>query len=301
MTGNRTFLPNLAVILCVMTLAMLSMRAFAGPAILSTAQPDYRDPLAGAIRPVADRFAVPGDPGIDNIDNPASETAGTDSSDFTIIGDQGTSGLEEPEIDDLTRAVRDEILGRTDSVLDNGAGDSVGADSSGSASGIVRALVNSVPGQAGAAGPSGAAQRGGDGGNRGLVASVIDATVTDLVVTLLNPEQAADGMVTFSIAAFGNFALLHLQENNSFFVVDLDGGTALKIARGEQSLTAGSTLQRSASKEQTRQVRGKSNALQRVISFLEDNVLPFVQSPITLAALGLFSIIWIIWRLSARG
>lgn len=298
MIGNRSII---AIVWSLM-LVMLPIGTIAGPAILSTAEPNYSDPLSSISQVAQDRLVVPDTPGIGSIETQPGQAVVTEDSNFTIIGDQSTDGLNEPEVDDLTRSVRDEILGRDTIEDDLGAGDSASAGSAGSTADIVRALVNAVPGQERVAGAAGSGQSSGRrGGNGDLVASVIDATVTELVITLLNPEQAADGMVTFSIAGFGDFALLHLQENNSFFVVDLESGAAMKVARGARSLSTGDPLQRSTGKEPARQVRGKSNALQKVLSFLEDNILPFVQSPITLAALGLFSIIWIIWRLSSNG
>lgn len=295
----------LAVFVCAAGTAWAPSGAIAGPAILSTAQPDFEDPLSSVTQPASGRFGATGDQRALNSGASIEAVRGTDNSDFTIIGDQSTTGLQEPEIDDLTRAVRDEILGRSElqQDSDNRIGpDAAAADTSGSAAEIVRALVNTVPGQVGGAGPG--IRQGGQGrqgDNSNLLASVIDETVTDLVVTLLNPEQATDGMVTFSIAGFGDFALLHLQENNSFFLVDLDGGSAIKITRGDDVTAPRKTLQRSTGQEALRPVGQKSNALQSVISFLEDNILPFVQSPITLATVGLFSIIWVIWRLSASG
>ena len=283
---------TLQVIALFMAIQAVASPARAGPAILPTAQPDFQDPLS-RIRAPAARFPDT------NAGNSQDDPTGASDPGFTIIGDQGSDGLQEPESDDLTQAVRDELLGRArDQTVpgDNGGAESTAAGTSGSAAEIVRALVNTVPGQSG-----GAAGGGRQNGNGGLIASVIDSTVTDLVVTLLNPEQATDGMVTFSIAGFGDFALLHLQENDSLFIVDLDGGTAIKVSEGGQTGVQNTEIRRNAGGETQRQGSGKSNALQRVISFLEDNVLPFIQSPITLAAVGLFSIIWIIWRISAQG
>ena len=281
-----------------MMLTAVQNTVLSGPTILQSAQPGLPAPLtAPRVPPAGSLGATP--PEISN----NTEIGGAAGSGFTIIGDQGTSGLQGAEDNDLTRTVRDELTGGAENQALSDPRENTGAtagESTGSTADIVRALVNSVPGEAAPGGESG----GGQSASGGLIASVIDATVTDLVVTLLNPEQTTDGMVTFSIAGFGDFALLHLQENNSFFVVDLNGGTAIKFAQGDQPLRPSGTVQRTTGgaggKEPPKQLGGKSNALQRVIAFLEDNILPFIQSPITLAALGLFSIIWIIWRLSAQ-
>lgn len=303
----------LQVIAVFMGLVVFPISAISGPAILSTAQPAFQDPLSGARAPVIEQR---GDAvsGLQNSEQPPSDSVGANDAGFTIIGDTGTSGLEEPENNDLTQAVRDELLGRArvpDTSESRLSADETAGETTGSAASIVRVLLNSVPGQnAGVGvgvGVSAGARAGGGAGNTGpradgsLIASVIDSTVTDLVIALLNPEQAADGMVTFSMAGFGEFALLRLQENNSFFIVDMRGGTAIKFAQGEQNIISPERIQRSTGTELPPTLGAKSNGLQRVLLFLETNVLPFVQSPITLAALGLFSIIWIIWRLSAQG
>lgn len=300
MRGIRGLIQALRVISACLVLAAIPAPVSAGPAILTTTQPDFKDPLSSIRAPTA--VGVQPDAGavVSPDGNTAAPGADAEAPGFTIIGNPGTSGLGDSETDDLTRAVRDEILGRPGEQAGGQGGsaaDSGAANTSGSAAEIVRSLVNTVPNEAASStGPGNAGQSQGGG----LIASVIDATVTDLVVTLLNPQQATEGMVTFSIAGFGDFALLHLQENDSLFIVDLNGGKAIKFAQGDQTAAPTGEIRQNIANEAPRQVTGKSNALQRIIAFLEDNVLPFIQSPITLATFGLFSIIWVIWRLSSQ-
>ena len=273
--------------------------AHAGPALVPEAAPAYNDPLS-RIRPVEA-------PGIDiSAGEPAAPqpVVDVDSNAFTIIGAPTTGGLSAPDAtDDLREFVRNEFLGQSDSadadprIADTGIN---AQNPQASASNLVRALVNTIPGEAGAVdGAVGSPQQN---GGQSLIGTVIDATLVDLVSAMLNPKIAADGMVTFSIAGFGEFALLLLAENQGIFLVDLNQGSAFKIGgvspEGSRRSLSGNTGEVNRSLEGA-QV-GSSNGLVRLIDLFNRNIVPVVVSPITLSMIVLFSILWIIWRLSGR-
>lgn len=266
--------------------------AYAGPALLPEADPKFNDPLA-KIRPTEAEIAPATSPN----DLPP-RIVNQDAGAFTIIGNPEAGELEQPgETDDLTEIVRDEFLGQSGNAdtPEEAADSAAGVENAeSSTANLVRALVNTVPGEGGGNTGGDTAQQA---GGPGLIGSVIDATLIDLISTMLNPKLEADGMVTFSIAGFGEFALLLLQESGGLFIVDLESGTAVKFSEGTSVSDAGriSRQQQGAGAEN----RGTSNALQRLLEILERNVVPIVTSPITLATIVLFSMIWIVWRISA--
>ena len=268
--------------LCAALVAAGSTAAHAGPALLPEAQPDFQDPLS-RIRPdVPAANAAAAASGL--------STGGT----FTVIGGPEAGALPTPDRDELTQTVRDQFLGQPggNPAATGSAANGQAADQS--TENLIRALVNTVPG----GGSGGGNGRGDQEGDSSIVSSVIDATLIDLISTMLNPKLATDGMVTFSIAGFGEFALLLLQETGGFFIVDMESGQAMKFSEGVRLSNDGRIANRRPGARSDE--RGSSNALQRLLDILERNVVPIVTSPITLATIVLFSMIWIIWRISAR-
>lgn len=278
----------------IFALVVIPVSVQAGPTVHSAAQPDFQDPLANA-RPVVPEE----DPAI----GPNRESGSDGSSiqlesDLAPLGRNGEAGLREVETDEIARTVRDEFLGQgrpAGAPSDSGGLDSVADPSDGSSESIVRALINSVPDGTGSVATDQDEQ-----GAAGATAtqSLIDATLDSLIVTILNPQLSAEGMVTFSIAGFGEFALLLLQESGGIFLVDMETGTAVKFSEsGERRVSGAISANRGGTGQQE---RAQSNALQRVLETLERNVLPVITSPITLATIVLFGIIWVVWRISAR-
>ena len=274
-----------------LALLLLSVTVQAGPTVHSAAQPDFRDPLANA-RPAATAA-------LDSTINPIGNTS-PDSvriplvSDLGPLGDRVDTGLEQAQTDDIARTVRDEFLGGGPANSATGS-DTAGDSPDGSPASILQALVNSVPG---GSADTGTGQTGENTNAASSASSIIDATLNNMIITILNPDLTTEGMVTFSIAGFGEFALLLLQESGSMFLVDMDSGKAVKFSEVGDTRVSGRI---SGNDEGTgRQERAPSNALQRVLEILERNVLPVITSPITLATIVLFGIIWVVWRLSAR-
>lgn len=278
----------------VFALVVIPVSVQAGPTVHSAAKPDFQDPLSSA-RPLA--------PEEDSAIGPNRE-GGSDGSrlqleaDLAPLGQNGESGLREVETDEIARTVRDEFLGQgrqAGAPSDSAGLDSVADQSDGSSESIVRALINSVPDGTGSVG---ADQDGQNATGAPATQSLIDATLDSLIVTILNPQLSAEGMVTFSIAGFGEFALLLLQESGGIFLVDMETGTAVKFSEsGDRRVSGTISTKRSSTGQQE---RAQSNALQRVLETLERNVLPIITSPITLATIVLFGIIWVVWRISAR-
>ena len=275
----------------VLTLSLISPGAQAGPTIQNAARADFQDPLSNA-RP-ASTGTIP--------EITRNRVTGPDGNDIRLEADLGpldsrnNRGLQQVQTDDIAQTVRDEFLGQGRSAEGSNAPtslDLIGDQPDGSSSGIIRALINSVPGE-----PS--VNQGGQGRqNAGGTPSLLDETLTNLIITALNPSLTAEGLVTFSIAGFGEFALLLLQESGGIFLVDMESGTAVKFAEGSSTRINGPISQNAISTGQ--QDLPPSNALQHVIEILHNTVLPIVTSPITLATVALFSIIWVVWRLSAR-
>lgn len=278
----------------ILALVLIPLGVQAGPTVHSAAKPDFQDPLSSA-RPSAPSPDLAIDPNSDIGPDSVRISLGTDA---TPIGNRADGNLEEVQTDDIARTVRDEFLGlgsptenwntRTDL-------DSLADQPDGSSASILRTLINAVPNEQAANSP---AQTAGSTNGNDATSSLLDATLNNLIVTILNPELATEGMVTFSIAGFGEFALLLLQESGGIFLVDMQSGSAVKFSESIGSAIDGpvSAKRGVASQKEL----APSNALQRVLELLERNVLPIITSPITLATIVLFGIIWVVWRISAR-
>ncbi|MFT7573418.1 MAG: hypothetical protein ACI9JL_004481 [Paracoccaceae bacterium] len=280
-------------VVAILALVLIPVGVQAGPTVHSAAKPGFQDPLSSA-RPAA--------PTTDLAINP-NRDVGADSvripleADVTPLGNSGDGALEEVQTDDIARTVRDEFLGQGSPATNRNAEtdlDSLADQPDGSSASILQTLINSVPGESAA---NSAPRENPNGSN--ATSSLLDATLNNLIITILNPELATEGMVTFSIAGFGEFALLLLQESGGIFLVDMESGTAVKFSETIGTVLDGPiSANRGAAGQQD---RAPSNALQRVLELLERNVLPIITSPITLATIMLFGIIWVVWRLSARG
>lgn len=273
-----------------LTLVLIPVGAQAGPTVHSAARPDFQDPLSGA-RPGARAPDLPVTPE----GNADSSVRIPVESELAPIGIGAESGLREVQTDDIARTVRDEFLGQGTPSADRDTRSDLEAvvdQPDGSSASIVRTLINSVPGESG----GNAAGQNTNAGNS--TATLLDATLNNLIIKILNPDLTTEGMVTFSIAGFGEFALLLLQESGGIFLVDMESGKSVKFSETNSGLFNG--RQSAGSDTPGSQDRAPSNALQRVLEILERNVLPVITSPITLATIVLFGMIWVVWRLSAR-
>lgn len=276
-------------------------KAVAGPAIPKAAAPGYADPLSRLRGPDPVAGSGPNSgraPGLSRADA-APRDSGPG---FAILGDQGTELLDEAEPADASDFEFVPFGGQAGTPLTNDppvASGIAGVTPRSNLAELASALVNGLP-ASGAAGPGGQAGQVNDGG---LLSSVVDAALTDVVVDILSPEFEADGLVTFSIAGFGSFALLSLGEKGGLFFVDMERGTAFKIyddpgPTGGQS--ASISIPGAPQPGGNVKPSGESHALERVLDFLDRYIFPVVTSPITLAAIVLFMMIWVLWRISAR-
>lgn len=289
---SRRCLTRLAVTILALVLIPLDVQA--GPTIHSAAKPNFQDPLSNA-RPAGPAPDLAIDPNrvVDSGSVRIPLEAGV-----APIGTIGDGSLEEVETDNIARVVRDEFLGQGSPAANRNAEtdlDSLADQPDGSSASILQTLINSVPDESAT---NSTAQTGGNTRGNNATSSLLDATLNNLIITILNPELATEGMVTFSIAGFGEFALLLLQESGGIFLVDMESGTAVKFSETSGSIIDGPVSTSRGTAEQ--KGRPASNALQRVLELLERNVLPIITSPITLATVMLFSIIWVVWRISAR-
>lgn len=292
-TFSRRCLTRLVV--AILALVLIPVGVQAGPTVHSAAKPDFQDPLSSArpvTAPTTDLAINPNrDVGADSVRIPLE-------ADVAPLGNSGDGALEEVQTDDIARTVRDEFLGQGSPATNSNAEtdlDSLADQPDGSSASILQTLINSVPGESAA---NSAPRAGGNADGSNATSSLLDATLNNLIITILNPELATEGMVTFSIAGFGEFALLLLQESGGIFLVDMESGTAVKFSETLGTVIDGPvSANRGAAGQQD---RAPSNALQRVLELLERNVLPIITSPITLATIMLFGIIWVVWRLSAR-
>lgn len=290
-TFSQKCLARLAV--SILTLVLFPVIAQAGPTIHSAAQPDFQDPLSNT-RPggPATNLAIGS-----NADGGSARVRVQLETDIAPLSSNEQGRLEEVQTDEIARTVRNEFLGQgrpANQETGTGLGPTVD-EPNGSSANIVRALINSVPG-----GPAGNApnQTGQNSTGNSPTPSLLDTSLNNLIITILNPDLTTEDMVTFSIAGFGEFALLLLQESGGIFLVDLESGTAVKFSEsGRDPFSGLVSATRGAAGQQD---RAPSNALQRVLEILERNVLPIVTSPITLAVIFLFGIIWVFWRLSGR-
>lgn len=276
--------------------------AFAGPAVPEAALPVFVDPIE---RLGGGRAAASAADGANTEATPSDGTPSPDAAGVpvTIIGAPGVSPSgtlrQEAPVDPLAAGMN-RFLGAPQAnaqpapaaVEDGALGESV------SLAAIARGLLNTIPTGGGSGGGGGAA--GGDGGDRGTAQSFFGEALADLVIDLLSPELTAEGFVTFSIAGFGSFALLLSEETGSVFLVDLERGTAIKVFEHERTNTLQNISRTGTGTAGAATAHGTSGAFQRVLRFLERKVYPLLTSPITLTALALFAIVWLVWRISAR-
>jgi hypothetical protein len=276
--------------------------AGAGPSIPEVAAPEFSDPLSRLReQPAAARPQPAARPAAGAAQAPA---AGAADPAFTILGETGTERLGDVEPDDSPELLQGRFRGETNDPLDGETAFSSGGGrvpAGSSLADLAQALINQGPagGGAGGGGQSRSAAQGAIE-ERSLLATVLDETLTEVVISVLNPKIETDGLISFSIAGFGSFALMSTGETGGIFFVDMEAGTAIKIynsatpgdlQQGIGGISAAGGLQ---------QPTGTSNSLQRILEFLDRYILPVVTSPITLAAVALFAMIWFVWRVSAR-
>lgn len=265
----------------------------AGPAILDAAQPKLVEIYPTLQAPPAAA--------------PATSAANAGTSDGPTVTGPEFSIIQDSR-DPLSAGVPDDVETpfRND-LLDNGQTAAIAAQNNAAAppgraltpQALLRGLVNSIQGGGGGGSSGGGA--GGGSGNGGANAdaetSFIEQAIADLVVEVLNPEVTAEGLVTFSIAGFGQFALILSAETGGLFFVDLERGTAIKVL--QETPDSLELLARRDRGGGAGNVHGRSTGLQRFLDFIDRYIAPVVTSPITLAVVFLFGIIWVVFRLSA--
>lgn len=271
--------------------------AVAGPSIPAAAAPAFSDPLS-LLRPAAANSAGP-------VTGPRRQTEGAASvpvrqARFTVLGEAGAESLDETEPVEPPELRSFRFQGPSEAPLDGESAFSegiTGVPPGSSLADLARGLVNQTSANQGGGGRAGA---GNARTTDALLGTLIDAALTELVIEIINPEADAEGLVTFSIAGFGSFTLMSSNEAGGLFLVDLDRGTAIKLSdspgRADRRRSAAGTPTDATAGTPA----GGSHSFDRFLYFLNRYILPVITSPITLAAIALFMMIWVVWRLSAR-
>lgn len=272
----------------------------AAPTIPQSALPGTPDPLA-LLRSTDTQNIISQVRPAGQSDNAAPAT-GDVGTPFTILGGSTAGTLSATPEDETGNSVRDRLLGIAPPSLDNaGASDAAGAagaspEDARTLGTIARGLLNSSGAGQGVAG--GGTTGGGAAGEQSSV-SFIDDVIADLIVDVLNPDITADGLVTFSIVGFGNFALILMEETGGVFFIDLESGTAIKIFEEDSNALTTAVRRNAANTGSSAGPQGSSGAMQKVLRFLDEYIFPVLTSPITIAAFGLFAVIWLVFRISA--
>jgi len=256
-------------------LAVLARPAAAGPAIV----PDPALPPGPAAAP-----GTPASVATGTLTNDVPLRAGGNfDGEFSVLGaPDGTAELRAGGTAAITGVPGARLAG-------SGAGG--GADAAARPAGvseIARMLINRVPGAGGGA----AAQN--DAVTNGVIGALIEENMADVVTSVLTPEVGTDGLVTFSVGGFGSFALVSTGEDGGLYLVDMERGTAMKVYQDRRPIAQ----IRAAPERDTMRTRPTGEPRGGPIEFFKQEVLPVLISPITLGIVGLFVVLWVIWRLS---
>jgi len=135
------------------------------------------------------------------------------------------------------------------------------------------------------------------------IAEKVSEVVGDWLSHIFQPTVAVEGLVSFSIAGFGNFAIVANEEGRRIGVMDLDSGKVLTVSIGPRPLAvrregAVAVIDTRASSERNRR-RGRPTQLSDVIGAIASFLYEFVTSPLKVSLLLLLFIIWGVWRASA--
>lgn len=135
------------------------------------------------------------------------------------------------------------------------------------------------------------------------IAEKVSEMVSDWLGHIFQPTAAVEGLVSFSIAGFGNFAIVADEEGRRIGVMDLDSGKVLTVSTGPRPIAVRrggpiAVIDTGAPSERARR-RGPPTGLSDVIGAIVSFLYDFVTSPLKLSFLVLLLIAWGIWRASA--
>jgi len=138
------------------------------------------------------------------------------------------------------------------------------------------------------------------GGGDDPVAAQVSETVSDWLGHVFRPTAGVEGLVSFSVVGFGNFAIVASEDSRRIGVMDLNSGRVMTVSTGHVSIRPGSTvmIERKASGDQKRRrtrVTRFSDVIGAIVAFLYE----FVTSPLKMSFVILTLIAWGVWRASA--
>lgn len=176
--------------------------------------------------------------------------------------------------------------------------------------GLLAQYVNIIPTQARAAAsraepaeraPNDDAGEGASpGGGGDLVAERVSETVSDWLGHVFRPTAGIEGLVSFSVVGFGNFAIVASEDSRRIGVMDLNSGRVMTVSTSHAGVRPGGTvmIERKASGNQ-RPRRTRATRFSDVIGAIVAFLYEFVTSPLKMSFTILALIAWGVWRASA--
>ena len=124
-----------------------------------------------------------------------------------------------------------------------------------------------------------------------------DGALRNTVMSIIAPAIEPGGFLSFSIGGLGHFVLLFSEDDRSLRMIDLDGSMSLTVSqpRSERFSDAPNF-------DQFRPVgwSGSSNVtlLREILEFVRVHVIAFLINPLTMGAVLLLAVLWLMSRLS---
>ena len=132
------------------------------------------------------------------------------------------------------------------------------------------------------------------------VAARVSETVSDWLGYVFRPTAGVDGLVSFSVVGFGNFAIVANGGGRRIGVMDLDSGRVITVSTGHASVRPGGAvvIERKASENQERR-RARPTSFSDVIGAIVAFLYELLTSPLKMSFIVLALIAWGAWRATA--
>ncbi len=141
----------------------------------------------------------------------------------------------------------------------------------------------------------------GDGVLEAVLASPAEAAIGRLISHIFRPSIGIDGLVSFSIMGFGNFAIVVTEDREQVGVIDIDTGRARTFsARSAPSGAAARSAAASGPREPRRPASRAATRLIDLVNAILDYLLETITSPLRMSVLLLLMLLWGVWRAHGR-
>ncbi len=132
------------------------------------------------------------------------------------------------------------------------------------------------------------------------IAERVSETVSDWLGQVLRPTTGVEGLVSFSVVGFGNFAIVASEDSRRIGVMDLNSGRVMTVSTNHIAARSGNTVmidRRTTGEHKRRRTRATrfSDVIGAIVAFLYE----FVTSPLKMSFVILALIVWGVWRVSA--